>query len=282
MTKLYSPEPIVVIGSQKSGTTTLMKDLLKCEGFEIDFSTKEESILLKLGEDSRHVDTVRQFFTPDNPNNRVVDVSTLYTKSPQIQVNIQAVTDALPNIKLIYIVRERLARALSHYQQDKLIGKTSLPVEKAITLESKYVTNSLYGKQLSIWNDHVDINNILLVKFEDYIAHRQETIDEICDFSGVNQEKIVSIDSSSAFNVTKRRPKFHPLIHRILSTEAYHKLVRKNLPNNTRDKIKRLFLVKNNTEVTTLSIEKKSELILHFKNDQEKLLQLHPNAPTWE
>lgn len=282
MTTRITPAPIVVIGSQKSGTTTLMQDLMKCGGFEIDFSTKEESILLKLDGNSKHAEAVHQFFTPKNSGNRVVDVSTLYTKHPQVTVDVKTVANILPNVQLIYIVREPMARALSHYQQDKLIGKTTLPVEQAITVDSKYMTNSLYGQQLSIWAEHIDTSRILLVKFEDYVADRQKTVDEICTFAGITQKDSAPIDTDAAFNVTKNRPKFHPIVHKILATDAYHKLVRKNLPSNTREKIKIFFSIKNNAKTASISLEQQTKLTSVFQKDHEKLLRLYPKAPNWE
>ena len=276
------PRPMVVIGAQKAGTATLSADLFCCDGFEIDLVRKEESELLTLNRSVQINNRTLERFTPKQTGKVVVDVSTLYSTFPEHTVPLQQIAKLLPEMKIVYILRHPLQRTLSHHRQDTLIGVSTLSAEEAITPGSTYLENSLYGKQLSLWTKHFPVENIMLIKFEDYISDRIGTVRRICAFSGVTDQGCDSIQPNQALNVTANRPKFHPWIHRILSSKIYHQYVRKKVPSDIRNKFKTSVSLPNDSKKGVISETKLKELNNIFISDRDLLNSLHTNAPSWD
>lgn len=276
-----SHAPMVVIGAQKSGTATLSEDIARCAGFEIDLVRKEESMLLEYDGSDRLARKISHFFTPEKRGCVVVDVSTLYTTAPANTVPVDKVIELMPDLKIVYILREPLARALSHHRQDTLIGLTKAAADDALKSDSTFVENSLYGKQLLLWSRYVPAQNIHLIKFEDYIANRVETVRNLCEFAGVDSSGCERIDSDKAFNVTGARPKFHPWIHRILASKIYHQLVRKRVNSQFRNKLKKSVAKPNDSRESVISEDTQIFLAELFKSDYELLKSIYPDAPQW-
>lgn len=280
MSNLKTLRLMVVIGAQKSGTATLSVDLSRCKHFELDLVKKEESPLLAFGTSAARDASLLDSLSPEKQQNVYVDVSTLYAVEGTT-VPVGKVTASIPHIKIAYILREPLSRALSHYRQECLTGKEKLTAAEAITPDSDYVCNSLYGQQLKKWADFVPAENIKIVKFEEYINNRVDTIRELCDFAEIPDEGCEAIERDIAHNVTAARPRFHPWIHRILSTNTYHRLVRKNLDPNTRDRLKRVISLRNNSASATVEPQLERELRAIFDQDNEVLRSIIPDAPCW-
>lgn len=112
------------------------------------------------------------------------------------------IKDALPDVKLIFCLRNPLERAWGNYRFTVLEGLESLSFEDAIDQEERrsaaavgrwsevkphaYVERSRYSAGLGEYIRLFGRNNILLLKSEDLGRHPQENVARVCDFLGVD------------------------------------------------------------------------------------------------
>ena len=96
----------------------------------------------------------------------------------------------LPDIKLLYLVRDPIERAISHYVHNWAKGQVDEPVEEVLCPpdESKYVNVSRYHYQLLQYLEYYDWENICVIESEDLRNARTKTLSEIFEFIGVRPD----------------------------------------------------------------------------------------------
>jgi hypothetical protein len=121
----------------------------------------------------------------------------------------QRVARALPDVRLIALLREPVERAYSHYLLMCRAGRERLSFQKAIAAEEKrlsgeeeriladpcyrsrkhrtfsYVTRGLYADQLERWFEHFPRDQLLVLRAEDLLARPAETYFEVLEFLGL-------------------------------------------------------------------------------------------------
>lgn len=273
--------PLVVIGAQKSGTATLTQDLLCCEHLWVEPSLKEESPLIGAGSGKKQENKIRAWFQQAGDNRIPVNISTQYSMTPEYTPDIELLAKLYPRCRIIYVLRDRLDRSLSHHHHDQVLGITRKSAEKAIHEHSPYVWNSLYGKQLQNWLAYFPEQQIMLIKFEDYVSNRPATLEAICDFLEVPSDGVSNVDQNTAHNVTANRHKFNPLLSKVLRSAIYKNTIKKVLGASIRNRLKSPLSGKNNVVRSEISPTLTGELIAMFERDQILLRKLHKNTPDW-
>jgi len=124
--------------------------------------------------------------------------STDYLESAAAATRIAA---ALPDVKLIFILREPVSRAYSNYLWSRMNGLETLDFEAAIRLEDQrerelpprlrfarpfsYVSRGMYAELLREYFDRFPRQNILVVRFEDIIDAPGPLAERVHRFLGV-------------------------------------------------------------------------------------------------
>jgi|GEM_PF-3216071 len=273
--------PLVIIGAQKCGTTTLASDLSKVNAFNVDLQRKEDSPLLMDGSENSARKRVERLKVKGKVEHVNVDISTLYSFRPLHVVPADRISKIIPDAKFVYLLRERIGRTLSHYQHDSVLGITKQSAKECVTLESTYVKNSLYGMQVEPWVDHYGSENILLVKFEEYVQNRQKVISEICRFAGVSDEGVDAINSDEMKNVTSDRLKFSGVVASFIRSRLYLVYIKPLMLFRLRQKLKQLFGYAHTQRKPVLEQDTIDQLAAVYEQDQYKLEALFPNSPTW-
>lgn len=276
--------PLIVIGAQKCGTATLTQDLACCDQLWVDPTLKEDSPLLSLSADHKNDQKVIDWFNKAESGKIPVNISTRYSMNPKTTVDIERVATLLPHCRILYVMRNPLERTLSHHHHDRVLGITSMDAkaENEIKKESAYVSNSLYGKQLRTWIKFFPEHQIKLVKFESYISNRRETMNEICQFLGVANDGVDSIDEQAILNVTASRYKFNPLLAKFLRSSFYQNTFKKLLGSSIRALLKVSLAGKNESVRSEISPALTQELMEVFEKDHALLSELHSEAPSWD
>jgi hypothetical protein len=111
-----------------------------------------------------------------------------------------------PSIKLIFILRNPIDRAYSHYNwARRVMDKESLPFSVAIRLEGlrnveqfpmqsrwhSYVDRGYYARQIKHLLRYFSLSQMLFIKTEDLRNNHSATLDRIFDFLGVGQAQSI-------------------------------------------------------------------------------------------
>lgn len=214
-----------VVGAAKSATTTLHAILdhhpevycppLKEPGFFADddaprmfdpFSRRPpfDGVSYVRGAMSHHeqvayindVDVYRQLYRRVADEAAVGDFSTSYLCSLHAARRIRAFD---PQAKILMILREPIARAISHYKMDRAIGLVRAPFGELIAAERAalsdaaksahwYIRLGLYAAQVERYLNEFPREQVKIVLFEDMKTLRQQTLRDIESFLGVSHQ----------------------------------------------------------------------------------------------
>ncbi len=173
----------IVIGAMKCGTSSLHQYL--GEHPQVCVSTPKETDFF-LARNQQDLKWYRECFT--EPARAYGEVSPNYTKHPTFAGVPERMHELLPKAKLIYLVRDPIERAISHYihnwasrRWSTSIRETILPVE-----ESWPLTVSRYHMQLSQYLEYYPIRDILVVQSERLRRCTGDVMEEIFRFIGVD------------------------------------------------------------------------------------------------
>ena len=190
----------LVIGAMKAGTTSLFHDLEKNRA--ICFPKKEPSFLTRY-DVPRATAAYRELFHMAQPDQIVGEASTGYSMTPRFPgVAEKALACFGPDLKIIYLVRNPIQRALSHHYHSMSYGVAHLDPGIALREDPDFLAVSRYAMQLDPWRAVFPSAQIRVVVAEEYYASRQETIARICGFLGV---PAIPVDESKKINVGEGR-----------------------------------------------------------------------------
>jgi len=159
----------VVIGAMKSGTTTLFEWLAAQPDFTMP-SVKEPRFFSDDERWARGPDWYAGLFGQEGAGIRG-EASVGYTDPARAEVASARMHDLMPEVRLIYLVRNPLERLRSHYRHEVQRGRERRSFGRALR-DSRvpYVGYSLYHRCLAPYLDRFDRAQILVVRFEDLVG----------------------------------------------------------------------------------------------------------------
>ncbi len=168
---------LIVIGAQKCGTSSLHRylDLHPQIGMS---RVKELDFFLAHRTWSRGAEWYADQFDPamtvrgeSSPN---------YTDLPLSDGTAERMLDLVPEARLIYLVRDPIDRALSHWIHARGLDREERSADEALAdLDSRYVRRSLYRTQLQPFVEHFPRERILIGTQEDLLDRRAETLQRV-------------------------------------------------------------------------------------------------------
>jgi hypothetical protein len=139
-----------------------------------------------------------------------VDMTTLYMYDPPSLDRICKIIDPA-SCAMVVLLRDPIERALSHYRLRRERGLETMSLEESFPIEPErikrspralrlfsYFSRGLYAKQLDELYARFPAENILILLFEDFVAHQQETVDRVTAFLGLDPIKITPSVSNAA------------------------------------------------------------------------------------
>jgi len=123
--------------------------------------------------------------------------STTYLFSAVAPARIRA---RLPDVRLIFMLRNPVARAYSQYWHLVKSGRVTCTFERALHEQPSVVLGSTYLPHLKRYHEVFGAGRVKTVLFEDFIADNQATIDTATDFLGTDRMEVR--DNASWFNKT--------------------------------------------------------------------------------
>jgi hypothetical protein len=148
----------------------------------------------------------RQFFAPAQANQLAGEDSTVYLASEKAPARIAAL---LPQVKLIFLIRDPVYRTYSHYWHQVRMGRAFYSFEQMLQhAPSTLLTRSYYFAQLTRYYQLFSPDQIRVLVFEDFIKRQQETLDDLCRWLGLPP---TSINVHNAHRNTAQTPRFASL-----------------------------------------------------------------------
>jgi hypothetical protein len=139
-----------------------------------------------------------------------------------------------------------------------------------------------YAMQLHQWLAYWDQAPVRVVRFEDYVDNRMQTLTDLCDFLGVGPFPATA-NFDAARNVSQDKPVLNTFWERVVSSGVYRATVRPWLPTTTRERLRRLVLPRSSSPPAPPRQETIDRLVAEFSPDAARLQQLTGRpTPYWD
>jgi hypothetical protein len=185
----------LLAGAAKSGTTTLWSHLKKHP--DIFMSPKKEIKFF----DRRYaagIDSYKSYFDGWTGQTAIGEATQTYLYLPQ---SAERIARHLPNVKLVFSLRNPVDRAYSHYWHAVTRGDEYLSFEKALDREPQRLAKNFYCRrifsyqdrgrylqQIKRYTDIFDRSQLLFLLFEDLVDSTDQVLAELYRFLGVDDQ----------------------------------------------------------------------------------------------
>lgn len=255
----------MIVGAQKCATTTLFEvldghpALRGCGNKEPHFFSTSEDW-------EKGLEDYHKLYKQEE-GLKYFEGSTTYTFAPHRKPELWKVLHGYnPEMKIIYMVRNPLARLISAYMHSYERGYTENDLDTAMVEEPYMVDVTRYMMQISPYIETFGRSQVHLIDFDDFIKDRERVMFELSSFLNISYDDFGSFDQAHA-NASLGRQKLHikwdkdTKIRRILEGR-FPKIWRRLTDNSSR------------------SFESKPEMARHL---QEKILkELEPDIAGME
>jgi hypothetical protein len=233
------PPDFLIIGAMKAGTTTLFEMLARHPRIFLP-DEKEPDDLTRdhvLTESGRR----RYFslFKDAEPSQITGEASTASTKYPLIEGVPRRAHEVLgPKAKMIYVVRDPVDRAISHFRFFAKRGQCSPHLDEALEQNVGLIEFSQYHRQLEQWLKYFAKDNLHVVVFEAMIRDQQGTFDSVCRFLGIEPMVLPEVVHA---NSTEDALVPAGLMRRVVQSPLYRRGIKSLFPHSLRSRLRRVF-----------------------------------------
>ncbi|MGJ8652848.1 MAG: sulfotransferase domain-containing protein [Opitutaceae bacterium] len=206
----------LIIGAQKAGTTSLFNYL--CQHPQVVGSVPKEIFYL-----CSHPERGERWYRRHFPiRNKLQANNMICGEATPIMLCVeQAPQQAhalIPKARIIAILREPAARAVSHYHHQVRFGHENRPIDEVFSSKNIerwragecpdlpqrcYFSWSDYATGLELWLAHYPQNQLLVLEAEAMYADTQAIFNQSCDFLGIPRH---DLSNAAAFNAGQPRP----------------------------------------------------------------------------
>jgi hypothetical protein len=197
----------LILGAQRSGTTMLYKWITQhpqiLPGAEKEIHFFDRNFLNGVSWYRLHFPTRRKLGS-DRITGEATPYYLFHPRAPE------RIRRALPNVKMIALLRNPVERAVSHYFREVNLGHEDRPIEEALLLEESrlqpelekmqkdesyfsevhhrksYKTRGLYAEQLKRYFDLFERRQLLVLSSEEYFADPAKALHVIFSFLEIN------------------------------------------------------------------------------------------------
>lgn len=175
----------VVIGAKKAGTTSLHRYLSAHPQVWVPSSKRLEFFSTDRWE--RGVGWYEDQFARGSAHRVRGEISTSYTRHPLVAGVPQRMREVVPDVRLVYLVRDPIERIASHYRSAYLEGWERRSIDEAVLADAeRFLDPSRYAFQIEQYLAHYPREQLLVVTAEDLRSERRGTLVEILRFIGAD------------------------------------------------------------------------------------------------
>lgn len=265
------PPKVFIIGSQKSGTTSLAN--LLGNNPAICLSQPKEPNYFSVNYAKGRLWYRERFVAIDKI---LLDGSTTYTMCPLSSASIDLkparkkllgipsrIFGEVANPKFIYLIRHPVKRAYSNYWHNVKYGYEKEDFELAFEKDMMYREQSMYFGQLLKYLEYFRRDNFLVVRFEEFVADQQKVINICENFIGLESSKL------GRHTVEKNKSVVYGTIGSHLIKQGFSRKISSVLPDPVKKVLNKAFSKK----IPGLSDIQIRQLEPIFAEDQKKLIE---------
>ncbi|HEV2776907.1 MAG TPA: sulfotransferase [Solirubrobacteraceae bacterium] len=265
----------LIIGAAKAGTTSLHYYLSQHP--QVSMSSPKETNFFTRDD---YVDALDWYMScfPGEPGVRG-EASPHYSNFPHHRDVPERIAALMPDVKLIYLVRDPIERAESHYFHKYFNRTESRSIDDAfaqVDCGHVYITSSKYGMQLERYLEYFPMSQIMMVDNRDLKHARESTMRSVFSFLDVDP----SFDSAAFSREIKDRKK---TVRMSRTAERLHRsppvqIARRSLPVRFREPLfataRRVLSPTGHVAPARLSGETRDRVAAFFVEDAARLRAL--------
>ena len=199
----------ILIGAMKCGTSTLAAQLGAQAGLFMT-EPKEPNYFSDDAIFRQGADWYGALFAGAAPGDLLGEASTHYTKRPELPETVTRMKAALPDVRLVYMIRDPMARIVSHYIHEWSQGVLSARLEVEIERHGPLVDYGRYGWQITPFVEAYGRDAILLTSLERMKADPGVELARVARHIGFEGE-VAWVEDQSAENVSAQRSRKLPM-----------------------------------------------------------------------
>lgn len=196
----------LIIGAAKSGTTSLHRQLRQHPDIFLPGGRWKEPTFFSdhgPGRWSRGLDWYESLFSGWQGERAVGEASTSYTKAPFHDGVPARIRQFLPDVKLIYLVRDPVDQIVSHYRQLVFHDGLRDGFEDAIRNQGVLIETARYAYQLQAYRAYFPDTRIRVLPFDRYVQDPVGEARALCRFLGVDDR--IELPLERAHNASAER-----------------------------------------------------------------------------
>ena len=267
----------LIIGTMKGGTTSLHRylrqhpEVFMPERKELNFFLDDYAgPPIDPPEErswSRGITWYEREFAGAERERAIGEASANYSRYPTYPGVAERIAAVVPKVRLIYLVRNPIDRVFSHYLHDLAIGREQRPFHVAVQQDDRYLAPSRYATQLEHYFRVFPFDQVLLLKTDDLLARRAETVRRVLEFIGVNGNVHLRLDFE-AHRSSEKLERTRAL------TFASQSRYRRFVPRPIRRRLRRLLANPLDSSRTEVDGETREFLMAQFVPDVRRLSEL--------
>jgi len=193
----------IVIGAMKCGTTSLYYVLGAHPEIEMS-DRKETDFFVRENNYGKGRDWYEQRFPAAGQARG--ECSPNYTKAHLFSGVARRMHALVPDVRLVYVVRDPIERMISHYVGSRASGREDRPFAEAVTSPgNNYVHTSQYFRQLSPYREHFDDEQIWVGALEGFAEAPAAVLRDLHRFIGVDSTVADEQLRQGPFNTSRRK-----------------------------------------------------------------------------
>jgi hypothetical protein len=225
----------LIIGAAKSGTSSL-HGLLSQHPQVFMSKKKELNFFGSNANFQKGWDWYQSFFEGSGSASAIGEATPAYTSRTENPEAVKRIADALPGIKLIYIVRHPIRR-IESFWRFRFRKAPDLSINQMVREESLkpwHIDRSRYWFQISAYREYFRDDQILVLFFEDFKADPERTLRQCFEFLGVDPTIQIS-NPHKIYNKTKSSiEEVKSIFHKFRSLPFYN-FIRNIFPETWRE-----------------------------------------------
>ena len=222
-------------------------------------------------------------FRDAQPEQLLGDVSADYSTLPTNPGVAERALKIAADLKIVYIVRDPVRRALSHHKHMvNWSGEGRMPQDINVAIENhpELMSYSCYAMQLQPWIEAFGLENILVVKFEDYIDDRTAVANRVCRFLGLPETELEL--SEAGANRGESRRYAGKMVFQLYQSNIFKKVLQPATPNFLKLALRKLLLRKNQQPKIAPTRESLDKIVAGVSVDVSKFeMLLGFKDPLW-